>query len=286
MWTSRTLSANGIAHHVRIAGEGPALVLLHGWPQTSYCWRKLVPQLSRTHTVIAPDLRGFGDTEKPQGGYSKRNVAKDIRGILEALGHRRAVVAGHDVGAQVAYRIALDHPDLVEGLVILNGRYPALGTSLMYTPQQVPERWYYFFHKIPGLPERMVAGAVEAYYGYILDHWSHPDFHFSEEDLAEYVAAFSKPGAPAGGFNHYRADAEDLPHWTADRDRTIDAPALVLWGREDPVNTYAYSDGLHRVLTDMRFRFIEHCGHFPQEEKPEETAAEIRAFLDRLRGRS
>lgn len=283
MWESRRIEANGIVQHVRIAGSGPPIVLLHGWPQTSYCWRELVPALAPTRTVIAPDLRGFGDSDKPAGGYDKRNSAKDIRELLAALGHRRAVVLGHDVGAQVAYRMALDFPELLEGLVILNGRYPAFGNTLMYTPQQVPERWYFFFHQIPELPERLVSGDVRAYIGYILEHWSHPDFHFAERDLAEYVAAFSKQGALTGGFNHYRAaGSEDVAQWAAVSARTIDTPSLVLWGREDPVNAVGYSDGLHRVLTDMRFRFIERCGHFPHEEQPAETAAAILGFLRTL----
>lgn len=282
MWESRRIEANGIVQHVRIAGSGPPVVMLHGWPQTSYCWRKLVPDLARAHTIVAPDLRGFGGTDKPVDGYDKRNVANDIRELLAALGHRRAVVVGHDIGAQVAFRMALDFPDLLDGLVILNGRYPALGTALMYTPQQVPERWYYFFNQIPQLPEVMVAGNVEAYIGYILDHWSHPDFRFAEDDLAEYFAAFSKERALTGGFNHYRADRDDVAQWAADSARTLDMPALVLWGRDDPVNAPGYSDGYHRVLTDMRFRFIERCGHFPHEERPAETARAILDFLGSL----
>jgi pimeloyl-ACP methyl ester carboxylesterase len=280
MWESRRIQANGIMQHVRIAGSGLPVVMLHGWPQTSYCWRKLVPPLARRHTVIAPDLRGFGDSDKPVDGYDKRTVANDVRELLTVLGHRRAVIVGHDIGAQVAFRMALDFPELLDGLVILNGRYPGLGTALMYTPQQVPERWYYFFNQIPELPERMVAGNVEAYIGYILDHWSHPDFRFPEDDVAEYVAAFSKERALTGGFNHYRASArEDATQWAEDRGHTIDVPTLVLWGCDDPVNTPEYSDGYHRVLTDMRFRFIERCGHFPHEEKPEETARTILDFL-------
>jgi haloacetate dehalogenase len=283
MWESRRVEANGIVQHARVAGAGPAVVLLHGWPQTSYCWRKLVPALARGNTVVAPDLRGFGGSAKPAAGYDKRTTARDIRALLDALGHRRAVVVGHDIGAQAAFRIALDYPDLLDGLVILNGRYPGLGTSLMYTPQQVHERWYYFFNQIPGLPEQLVGANVGAYIGYILDHWSHRDFRFAPEDLAEYVAAFSQEGALAGGFNHYRAaGGEDVAQWRATQDRTIEAPSLVLWGRDDPVNVPAYGDGLHRVLTDMRFRFIERCGHFPQEEQPEETARHILSFLEGL----
>lgn len=100
------------------------------------------PILAQTHVVVAPDLRGFGDTEKPAAGYDKRTVARDIRELLARLGHRRAVIVGHDIGAQIAFRLALDAPDLVAKLVIVNGRYPPLGTALMYTPKHAPERWY------------------------------------------------------------------------------------------------------------------------------------------------
>jgi pimeloyl-ACP methyl ester carboxylesterase len=160
---SALVEANGIDLHVRMAGTGYPLILLHGWPQTSYCWRKLIPLLATHFRVIAPDLRGFGDSEKPEGPYDKRTVATDILEMARSLGYDHALVAGHDIGGRVAYRLTLDHPQFVTGLISVAGRYSPLGEDLLFSKQQSRERWYFFFHQIAELPEALLSGRERIY---------------------------------------------------------------------------------------------------------------------------
>ena len=162
------VDANGTRLHVRTAGAGYPLILLHGWPQTSYCWRKLVPILAPHFRIIAPDLRGFGDSDKPDGPYDKRTVATDILEMARTLGCDNALVGGHDIGGRVAYRLTLDHPQFVRSLISMAGRYSPLGEDLLFSKEQSRERWYFFFHQIVGLPEELVSGRERIY----LEHFA------------------------------------------------------------------------------------------------------------------
>ncbi|HIM25414.1 MAG TPA: alpha/beta hydrolase [Rhodospirillales bacterium] len=273
--------ANGFNHHLRKAGaSGPDMVLLHGWPQTSYCWRHLMDALSGDYLMVAPDLRGIGDTGKPDGSYDKATVAGDIWAIMDTREIEKAILVGHDIGARVAMRMTLDNPGRVAALVIINGRYPPLGSLRTSQADQVAERWYFFFHQHPDLVETLVSKNVRAYYHHFLDHWSHPSFSYTEDDIAEYVRAYSQPGAIRGGCAHYQAALnEDEAQWASDVGKKIGTPTLILWGEDDPCSPPYYTDGYHRVFTDSTFHFIAACGHFPHEERPEETVSAIRDFL-------
>ncbi|MDD9877111.1 MAG: alpha/beta hydrolase [Magnetovibrio sp.] len=275
------IAANGFDHHLRTAGaEGADVVLLHGWPQTSYCWRHVQDALGHDYRTIAPDLRGIGDTGKPDGPHDKATVAGDIWAIMDGRGIDEAILIGHDIGARVAMRMTLDHPDRVSKLVVINGRYPPLGSLRTSDPGQAAERWYFFFHQHPDLVEALVSKDVRAYYEHFLEHWSHPDFSYTEDDIAEYVRAYSEPGSIRGGCAHYQAALnEDVAQWQADVGKIVTTPTLIVWGADDPCSPPYYTDGYHRVFTDNRFHFIDRCGHFPHEERPEETIAAIRDFL-------
>lgn len=281
MIAQRTLRANGLVHHLRTAGTGSApMVLLHGWPETSYCWRHLMPAFADGFRMVAPDLRGIGDTAKTDGPHDKATVAGDIWAIMDAEGMDRAVLVGHDIGARVAMRMTLDRPDRVSSLVVINGRYPPLGGVKTSDSGQARERWYFFFHQHPDLVEALVGKDVRAYYEHFLRHWSHPDFSFAEADIAEYVRAYSRPGSVRGACRHYMAALdEDDAQWAADVDKTITTPTLVIWGRDDRVSPPFYTEGYDRVFTDIDIRFLTPCGHFPQEERPEDTIRAMRAFL-------
>ena len=158
MVEQRRAVLNGVDYAYLTGGKGVPLVMLHGWPEHSHCWRKLASHLTDDYWVIAPDFRGCGDTEVTTGGFEKKTLASDIHALLDHLKIDRAVVVGHDWGAPVAYRVALDYPERVSALIIMNGRMPLLSshTELMYTPQQVRERWYFFFNLVPDLPEIVI----------------------------------------------------------------------------------------------------------------------------------
>lgn len=279
-WEHHWADLDGIRLHYVTQGEGHLLILLHGWPQTWFTWRKIMPALARQFRVVAPDLRGLGDSEKPTAGYDKRTVAGDIERLIEHLGRNSATVVGHDWGGPVAFRLALDHPKSVERLVIINARLPLTGDANFYRPEFVSERWYTFFHLVPELPERLVSGNVDAYIRYFLTHWAYRKEAFLEADIAEYVRAYSQPGALRAGFDYYRAHFDaDRVQWQADRERTIDAPALVLWGWNDPTNPPEWTDGYPRFIPNLTIKFVRSCGHFMQEELPEVVVEEILKWI-------
>ncbi len=282
MIEQRTISANGFEHHLRTAGTGgEAMILLHGWPETSHTWRHVLDALGGGYRMIAPDLRGIGDTAKPDGPYDKASVAGDIWAIMDAEGIERAILVGHDIGARVAMRMTLDDPGRVASLIVINGRYPPLGSLRTSDAGQAQERWYFFFHQHPDLVEALVCKDVRAYYQHFLDHWSFPSFSFEEADIAEYVRAYSRPGSIRGACAHYQAALnEDEAQWAADVGKRIATPTLVIWGEDDPCSPPFYTDGYDRVFTDMALRFVAQCGHFPQEEQPGETIAAMRGFLE------
>jgi haloacetate dehalogenase len=280
---SVSIVANGVRMHVRMAGTGYPLILLHGWPQTSYCWRKLMPLLAPHFRLIAPDLRGFGDSDKPDGPYDKRTIATDILAMAHVLGYDNALVAGHDIGGRVAYRLTLDHPHFVKGLISLAGRYSPLGEGLLFSKEQSAERWYFFFHQIEGLPEALVSGRESIYLEHFYKHWSYRADWLSEEDLAEYSRAYATPGALRGGFEHYRAAlGADVDQWKQDAGKQIDTPTLVLWGRDDPVSPVAWTDGFDKVFTQLDMVHYPECGHFIAEEHPQSAAHDILRFARKL----
>lgn len=272
--------ANGIKHHLRTIGNASSsMVLLHGWPQTSYCWRYLLDALADSFHMVAPDLRGIGDTAKPDTQYDKATVAADIWAIMDKRGINKTILVGHDIGARVAIRMTLDQPDRIDRLIIINGRYPVLGDLKTSDLTQMKERWYFFFHQYPDLVEKLVSENIRAYYSHFLNHWSHPSFFFKEEDVNEYVRAYSTPGSIRGGCAHYQAAMnEDVAQWAADVGKTISVPTLVIWGSNDPCSPPFYTDGYDQVFINSSLHFISECGHFPHEEKPSETIALIREF--------
>ena len=203
-----TAQVNGVRLHYVVEGDGPLVVLLHGWPQTWYCWRKVVGALAAGHTVLAPDLRGYGLSDKPPSGYDKRTMAADVRALAGHLGHRRiALLAGHDRGARVAHRLALDHPEEVERLAVLD----VVPTREMFTrPDAGVARgyWHWLFHLQPDLPELLVGPNIEAYLRWFFERWT-ANRPAVEEAVPVYVRAFSAPAALRAGFDDYRATFPD-----------------------------------------------------------------------------
>jgi len=271
-----TARVNGIRMHYVAAGAGPLLVLLHGWPQTWYCWRKVIPALAEQYTVVAPDLRGYGLTDKPASGYDKRTMAADVRALALYLGFDRTVLVGHDRGARVAHRYGLDHPDDVERLVVLD----VIPTRAMWDRLDLALArgfWHWLFHLQPDLPELLVAGRVETYLRYFFERWTYnrPPV---EEAVAEYVRAFSRPGALRSGFDDYRAsfpDDFDLDEASAQAGEKLRMPVLALWGGTGLVGTLPALDIWRQYADDVRGESIPECGHFLPEERPD-------AVLDRL----
>jgi haloacetate dehalogenase len=295
------LTVGEASYLVARGGQGPALVLLHGYPQTHYCWRRVAPALAASHTVVAPDLRGYGETRAPRGGpdgagYTKREMAADVVSILNALGVERAAVVGHDRGGRVAYRMALDAPDRVERLAVLN-IIPTVEQFERVTPANALEYWPWFFlAQPPPFPERLIAAANEHYVRSILESWAERADAIDSDAIAHYVASFDEDTIAATCADYRASFHVDRQHDAADRSagRRTACPVLVLWGEldrglasgDEPSAAPQESalDVWRRWAVDVDGRPIA-AGHFIPEEAPAEVLAALRAFLDRPSGR-
>ena len=282
-WNHQTANVNGINIHYVIHGQGSPVIMLHGWPEFWFSWRNQIPVLAKRFQVIAPDMRGFGYSDKPLSGYDARTAATDMYELARHLGHERVALVAHDIGARIAYRFTLDHEDAVERLALLDGPPPT--QHLGHQPAEVArDRWHSFFHQYPDLPERLVEGNVEAYLRHFFRDWSINKHLFTDEEVAEYVRAYSQPGALRGGFGYYRASpTEDAPLWKADADRKLSTPMLYLWGMRRAKNSEALGvdplEEWRKAFPKARGRNLGDYGHFLQSEAPEEVNRELIAFL-------
>jgi haloacetate dehalogenase len=283
-FTQRKLRARAATIHLRTAGQGPAVLLLHGYPQTHAMWHKVAPELARDYTVVCPDLRGYGDSSKPKGlpdhsNYSKRAMALDMAEVMTALGHQRFHVVGHDRGGRVGHRLARDHGKRVQSLTVLDIS-PTLKMYQSTNLQFAKAYWHWFFliQEAP-LPERMLEGQVPFYILKRLGRGKSGLKHFSREAMAEYERAFRDPQTIHATCEDYRAAATiDLMHDQTEKSK-LKMPLLALWGKHGVIE--ALFDCLadwREVAADVRGRALA-CGHFIPEEKPRELVAELRRFL-------
>jgi len=282
----RRVATTGAEISVARAGTGPPLLLLHGYPQTHAMWHQVAPRLAEDFTVVVADLRGYGDSGKPPSAadhftYSKRAMAADAVEVMQALGYDEFSVAGHDRGARVAYRLALDHPDRIRRLAVLD----IIPTHTVFSTVDkavATSTFHWFFLIQPyDLPERLIGGAPEYFLRTLLARWSGSGFTcFSADALAEYVRCFSDPATIHATCEDYRAgatvdfalDAHDFGR------RTIACPTLVLWGglgrveRRDPLAVW------RQWAADVSGGPLP-CGHFLAEEAPDETGDALRTFF-------
>lgn len=266
-------------HYVTL-GKGKPVVLLHGWPQTWYEWRRVMPLLADRFLLIAPDLRGLGDSSRPSSGYDKKTVAADIWRLMQHLGHDRFAVVGHDWGAPVAFRLAADHPDAVTHLAMLD--VPVPGDRPGGAAIGGGARWHHMFHQVPDLPEALTYGRERIYLEWFFSNGTDVAGVFSDADIAEYVRTYSQPGAMRAGFNFYRAlprDVEDNRAILAGGFK-LPMPTLGLGGGGSRGRGDLVVESMRRVALRAEGGSIPGCGHFIPEEKPEELAQSLRAFLE------
>ena len=287
---TRRVATSGAEINLRLGGSGPPLLLLHGYPQTHVMWHRVAPYLAERFTVAAADLRGYGDSAKPASDpahatYSKRAMARDQVEVMSSLGFERFAVVGHDRGARVAHRMALDHPDRVERAAVLD----ICPTLAMYerTDMAFASGYYHWFFLIQpyDLPERLIAADPDFYLesktgGFGLDPRKDVSETFDPAALEEYKRCFRDPTAIHASCEDYRAAATiDLEHDRADLNRKIACPLLVLWGTQGLVGRQFDVLGLWRKRAgDVTGRSID-CGHYLAEEAPADTLAALQAFL-------
>src|SRR5438552_2451105 len=285
-FTPRRIATSGTEINLIVGGSGPPLLLLHGYPQTHAMWHRIAPRLAQHFTVVCADLRGYGDSGKPVSEpdhctYSKRAMAQDQVDVMHALGFERFALAAHDRGARVAHRMARDHVDRVERVVVLD----ISPTAIMYakTDKAFATAYYHWFFLIQpyDLPERMIGADPGYYLRKTLGGWGTAGLAiFDPTALAEYERCFRDQATIHATCEDYRAAATiDLAHDAADTGRRIDCPLLVLWGEKGVVHRFfdPVADW-NSVASDVRGKALP-SGHYVAEEAPDATSAELLSFF-------
>jgi len=272
-------------HYVR-QGRGPAVLLLHGWPGFWYDWRRLIPLLAEEADVIAPDFRGFGDSDKPDRppteAYTPQVLAADMLALLDHLGLDHVVVVAHDIGATVAQVLARTARARVRALALFNPPYPGIGMR-RFDPAVQPEFWYQHFHTLPW-SEHIIGynrDTVRLYLTHWYDHWVGRKAAVRPKEFEAIVDTFARRAAIRSSIAYYRARAGTrMQEATADpQTLQISQPTVVLWGERDPVMQAAWADRLGDYFAQLSLQLLPDVGHFVPFEAPEEGLAAIRAAL-------
>jgi len=283
----RDATVNGVRLHYVLAGEETAepIVLLHGFPQSWLMWRLVLPALSERHFVVAVDLRGYGDSEKPprEAGHDQGTKASDVHQLARLLGLDRAMMIGHDRGARVARRYALDYPDDLVGVALLD-ILPAEHVYGALTAGEAARRyWHWIFHLVPGLPEQLIVGREDAYLERFFGRMpGFLDQLRSDGAYEEYRRVFLQPGAMVAALEDYRATYEvDVPRYRAERAAgvRVTVPVALLWGDRGNLAGQPVPEIWREVATDVRGAVeIEECGHYLPEEQPGIVAEHLLRF--------
>ncbi len=262
---------------------GTPLVMIHGWPESSYCWEQVVGQLKPGLRIIAPDLRGLGDSERTDGveHYRKVELAADVIQMLDALGVDEFQLVGHDWGGIVAQEIALAVPSRVSRMVLMN---IAVINNLKGNREVIeivrrsgsPHYWYQHFQQAPGLAEAMIPGAEEPWLRYFLRTWKAGGF--PEDAIDEYVRCYRIPGTPGAAASYYRAFHDDAKRWAGLTDHVWSMPSLYVYGNKDLVIIPEYLNHIEECFRELRVEQVE-AGHFLQEEAPGDVAGYLNGFL-------
>lgn len=271
---SRVAEVNGTRIHYRIGGSGPAVVLLHGYAETGHMWNPLMPLLAKTHTVIVPDLRGAGDSAKPESGYEKKNMAVDIHELVKSLNIAKASIVGHDIGLMVAYAYAAQFPAETERVVLMDAFLPGIG------PWQnvwlLRDLWHFHFHGTT--PLALVKGRERIYFEHFWnDFAADPKHSVPEADRRLYAKAYAQPGGMRAGFEYFKAFERDAAEFAELGKTPLPMPMLVLSG-EKAGGSFLIEQG-RLVATNVEGVIVKGSGHWLMEEAPEQVIPALLSFL-------
>jgi pimeloyl-ACP methyl ester carboxylesterase len=258
IFSHHTAEVNNVRLHYVTGGKGEAVVLLHGWPETWYEWRHVMPVLAERYTVIAPDMRGLGDSSKPASGYDKQTVAEDIYQLVSQLGHQRILLVGHDIGAGVAYALAAAHLEAVRRLVIMEFTLAGFGLEQAMDVAK-GGLWHFGFHMALDIPEALVTGREREYLSLFYGRDAYNPAAITPADIDEFVRCYSAPGALRAGFEYYRAFPMDAEHNKEKAKQKLTMPVLAIGGasslKERPMQS------LQHVALDVRGVVVDRAGH-------------------------
>jgi len=274
-FSDKFADVNGVRLHYAIGGKGPVVVLLHGFAQTGLMWRPIMPVLAQKHTVIVPDLRGAGDSGKPEGGYDKKNMAVDIHELTRSLGFDHVSIVGHDIGLMVAYAYAAQFPEGTDRLVLMDAFLPGIGD--WKNVWLMRDLWH--FHFYGAVPQALVAGRERTYLEHFWnDFAADPKHSVSEADRQLYAAAFAQPGAVHAGMEYFRNFEKDAQDFAALGRTPLKMPVLVLTG-EKASGPFLIEQG-RLVASDVEGVIVPGSGHWLIDEAPAKVIPELAGFLD------
>jgi pimeloyl-ACP methyl ester carboxylesterase len=276
-FTSRYIDTGDLRQHAVIGGEGPPLLLVHGWPENWYAWRLLMPALARDFEVIAVDQRGRGLSDKPAGGYDTGTLAGDLVALMDALGHQRFAVVGHDTGFAISYALAADHPDRIDRVALaeIPGSPGAAPSPPVFVPGPINDRlWHLPFNRLEKINEQLVAGREALFFGWEFDAAARK---LPVDVIDYYVGLLSDPDALRGSFGFYRALDTTIAQDGLRRTRRLSMPVLAIGGAASFGDHVA--DAMKLVADDVQSLVLPGAGHFVAEEAPAEMLAALGAFL-------
>lgn len=277
-FTSRIIETNGLRQHAVIGGAGPAVLLIHGWPENWYAWRFLMPALAQNHTVIAVDQRGLGRTGKPDEGYDAGTLGGDMDALMTALGHERFAVVGHDTGVVISYALASDHSDRVERLAVaeIPGPPGAVPAPPLFVPGPLNDKvWHIPFNRAGKVAEQLVQGKEHIFFGY--EFAIQGGKPLPDPVIDYYVNGFTDPESLRGCFGFYRAWDATMAQNKDRATRPLPMPVLAVGGADSWADHVA--DGMRPVATDVQPATIPGAGHWVAEQAPEELLTVLTAFL-------
>jgi epoxide hydrolase 4 len=277
-WQHDYITTNGIRLHYVTQGEGDLMLMLHGFPEFWYSWRHQIPEFAQNYKVVAIDLRGYNDSDKPADpkAYGMSTLIADIEGVIIGLGYDRCTLVGHDWGGAIAWSFAYAHPEMCDRLIVLNLPHPAKFASGLMTPQQLLKSWYIFFFQIPVLPELLLQAndyqlIAKAFTDMAIDKTA-----FTTADLEAYKDAAAKRGALTAMVNYYR---NALQPGAKRQWGKLEVPTLLIWGEQDLALGIELTYGTEEYVEDLTIRYIPNCSHWVQQEKPQLVNQYMREFL-------
>lgn len=281
-WQHDFIHTNGVRLHYVTQGEGPLMLMLHGFPEFWYSWRHQIPAFAQAgYKVVALDLRGYNESEKPkaQSAYKMPELVADVKGVIEGLGYDRCTLVGHDWGGAIAWFFAYAHPEMLEQLIVLNLPHPAkFAEAFRSNPQQILRSWYVFLFQLPWLPEQLLQWNDYQLVTTMLQGMAIDQSAFTEADLEAYRDAAAKRGAATAMLNYYRNAFSEFFSKARSWDK-LDIPTLMIWGENDVALGKELTYGTETYVNNLQIRYIPNCSHWVQQEQPDLVKRYMREFL-------
>ena len=278
-WKHKYITTNNIKLHYVTQGNGPLMLMLHGFPEYWYSWRHQIPEFARDYQVVAIDLRGYNDSDKPKekSAYVMNELIQDVKGVIQGLGYEKCVLVAHDWGGIIAWNFVDIYPETVEKLIILNLPHPLKLIRSFRTWKQLQKSWYIFFFQIPFLPELLLQYANYNWIDQMFAGVALDKSIFTLKDIKAYKQAVAKPGALRAMLNYYRnffITQSINKNWDI-----VAVPTLMIWGEEDTFLGKELTYGTEAYVRDFKIKYIPNCSHWVQQEQPTLVNQYMREFL-------